>query len=163
MGDALLAAAAGGGGGRAGLGARDTLRTEMGYALHGHELGLDVTPVQARLGWAVAWDKPAFWGREALLREREAGPARRALGLRALERGVPRAGMTVRAAAADGAGEVVGTTTSGTFSPTLGEGIALALLAPSVSAGDEVLLEVRGRHLRCAVVRPPFVTPSAAG
>ncbi|PPK95324.1 aminomethyltransferase [Kineococcus xinjiangensis] len=160
--DALLAAAAEAGGGPAGLGARDTLRTEMGYALHGHELSLDVTPVQARLGWAVAWDKPAFWGRDVLLREREAGAARRAWGLRALERGVPRAGMPVRAATADGPGEVLGTTTSGTYSPTLGEGVALALLAPSVGAGDEVLLEVRGRFLRCAVQRPPFVQPSAA-
>ncbi|GAB7191234.1 glycine cleavage system aminomethyltransferase GcvT [Kineococcus sp. NUM-3379] len=158
--DALLVAAEHAGGGPAGLGARDTLRTEMGYALHGHELGPDVTPVQARLGWAVAWDKPAFWGRDVLLAERAAGPARRAWGLRALERGVPRAGMTVRAATGEGPGEVLGTTTSGTFSPTLGQGIALALLAPSVGAGDEVLLDVRGRPLRCAVVRPPFVPSS---
>ena len=108
----------------------------------------------------MAWDKPAFWGREVLLRERAQGPARRAWGLRALERGVPRAGMAVVAATPDGPGEVLGATTSGTFSPTLGEGIALALLAPHVVPGDEVLVEVRGRHLRCAVVRPPFVPAS---
>ncbi|WP_345712961.1 glycine cleavage system aminomethyltransferase GcvT, partial [Kineococcus glutinatus] len=138
--DALLAAAAQAGGGPAGLGARDTLRTEMGYALHGHELGPDTTPVQARLGWAVDWDKPAFWGRGALLAERAAGPARLAWGLRALERGVPRAGMVVRSAGPDGPGGLLGTTTSGTFSPTLGEGIALALLVPGVRPGDEVLL-----------------------
>ena len=56
-----------------GLGARDTLRTEMGYPLHGQDLSLDITPNMARAGWAVGWKKPAFWGREALLAEREAG------------------------------------------------------------------------------------------
>ena len=82
-----------------GLGARDTLRTEMGYPLHGHELSLDITPVQARAGWAVGWKKPAFWGRDALLAEKEAGPARVLRGLVGLERGIPRADMRVLDAA----------------------------------------------------------------
>lgn len=142
-----------------GLGARDTLRTEMGYPLHGHELSLDITPVQARVGWAVGWRKPAFWGREALLAEKERGPARVARGLLALERGIPRADMTVLALdGADGsAGSVIGRTTSGTFSPTLGQGIALALVDPSVPLDSEVALDVRGRSVRCRVVNPPFV------
>jgi len=151
--DALLAEITARGGLPAGLGARDTLRTEMGYPLHGHELTLDVTPVQARVGWAVGWRKPAFWGRDVLLAERERGAARLAWGLLALERGVPRAELTVRSA--DGAD--VGRTTSGTFSPTLKQGIGLALLDRSVGEGDEVLLDVRGRSLRCRVVKPPFV------
>ncbi len=79
----------------AGLGARDTLRTEMGYPLHGHELSVDISPVQARCGWAVGWKKPQFWGREALVAEKEAGPARRLWGLQALDRGVLRQGLTV--------------------------------------------------------------------
>ncbi|MBT0770994.1 glycine cleavage system aminomethyltransferase GcvT [Kineosporia sp. J2-2] len=137
-----------------GLGARDTLRTEMGYALHGHELSPQITPVQARLGWAVGWKKPRFWGREALLAEKEAGPRRVARGLVALGRGVPRAGMDV--VGPDGA--VVGLTTSGTFSPTLKQGVALGLLDPSVPEGAEVGVSVRGRELPCRVVRPPFVT-----
>ena len=87
----------------------------MGYPLHGHELSPDITPVQARAGWAVGWKKPAFWGREALLAEREAGPRRLLWGLRATGRGIPRAGMAVL----DAAGERVGEATSGTFSPTL--------------------------------------------
>ncbi len=78
-----------------GLGARDTLRTEMGYPLHGHELSREITPVQARAGWAVGWKKPAFWGREALLAEKEAGPSRLLWGLRASGRGIPRPGMAV--------------------------------------------------------------------
>jgi aminomethyltransferase len=152
--DALLAEVTARGGRPVGLGARDTLRTELGYPLHGHELTLDITPVQARVGWAVGWTKPAFWGREVLLAERERGARRLAWGLLALERGVPRAELVVRSAD----GEEVGRTTSGTFSPTLRQGIALALLdAGAVAEGDEVSLDVRGRALRCRVVKPPFV------
>lgn len=140
----------------AGLGARDTLRTEMGYALHGHELGPDISPVQARSSWAVGWDKPSFFGRDALLAEKEAGPTRRLYGLRATGRGVPRAGCVVRLAGKD---QQIGTCTSGTFSPTLKQGIALALLdtASGVRKGDEVVVDVRGRDLACEVVIPPFV------
>lgn len=151
--DALLAEVTGRGGLPAGLGARDTLRTEMGYALHGHELSLDITPVMAGVGWAVGWDKPAFWGRDVLTRQRadKSGPLSR--GLLALERGVLRADLPVLSA--DGA--PVGRTTSGTFSPTLKQGIALALLDRALSVGDEVAVDVRGRRVRCQVVRPPFV------
>jgi aminomethyltransferase len=140
----------------AGLGARDTLRTEMGYPLHGQDLSLDITPVQARCGWAVGWKKPAFWGRDVLVAEKAAGPARLAWGLEGLERGIPRAHMAV--ATADGA--AVGEVTSGTFSPTRRIGIALALLDPGVSEGDELLVDVRGRPARFRVVKPPFVPSS---
>jgi aminomethyltransferase len=139
-----------------GLGARDTLRTEMGYPLHGHELSLQVTPVQAGVRWAVGWRKPAFWGRDVLLAERERGAGRRAWGLLALERGIPRAELPVLGVD----GVPIGRTTSGTFSPTLKQGIALALLDHPVSEGDEVMVDVRGRALGCRVVRPPFVQPS---
>jgi len=149
--DAILAAGAA----PAGLGARDTLRTEMGYPLHGHELSADITPVQAGLNWAIGWDKPAFHGREALAAEKEAGPRRRLRGLRAAERAIPRAGMAV----SDASGTVVGEMTSGTFSPTLKEGIGLALLDAAVAEGDEVFVDVRGRTARFTVVRPPFVEP----
>lgn len=140
------------GGEVAGLGARDTLRTEMGYPLHGHELSAEITPVQARTGWAVGWAKPRFWGKAALEQEKAAGPERTLWGLKANDRGVPRAGQAVLHA-----GEQVGETTSGTFSPTLETGIALALLDPSVEPGAEVEVDVRGRKLGCTVVRPPFV------
>ena len=68
----------------------------MGYPLHGQDLSLDITPVQARLGWAVGWAKPEFWGRAALLAEKEAGPRRLLWGLESLDRGIPRPHMTVR-------------------------------------------------------------------
>ena len=154
--DAVLEAGASFGIRPAGLGARDTLRTEMGYPLHGQDLSMDITPVQARCGWAVGWSKPAFWGRDALLAEKAAGPARVAWGLEGLERAIPRAHMTV--ATADGA--VVGEVTSGTFSPTRKVGIALALLDRGVRDGDELVVDVRGRPARFRVCRPPFVAVS---
>jgi aminomethyltransferase len=151
--DALVAAAAPYHGLPCGLGARDTLRTEMGYPLHGNDLGLDITPVQARSGWAVGWKKEAFWGKTALSAERAAGPARVSWGLLASGRGIPRSHCEVRTAD----GTALGAVTSGTFSPTLRQGIALALLGPSVSEGDEVVVDVRGRDVLANVVRPPFV------
>jgi aminomethyltransferase len=136
-----------------GLGARDTLRTEMGYVLHGQDISPDISPVQARTGWAVGWSKPAFAGRDALIAEKEAGPSRVAWGLLATGRGIPRSHMQVK----NLAGEVVGETTSGTFSPTLQKGIALALLNSEVSVGDNLVIDVRGRDLEVVVARPPFV------
>ena len=84
-----------------GLGARDTLRTEMGYPLHGQDLSPQITPVQARSGWAVGWGKEQFWGRDALLAEKAAGPRRLLWGIEALDRGIPRAHMTVLPAEGD--------------------------------------------------------------
>ena len=152
--DALAAEVAALGGQLAGLGARDTLRTEMGYPLHGHELSREISPLQARCGWAVGWSKDAFWGRAALLAEKQAGPRRLLRGLRALGRGVPRADMTVLRDAAP-----VGITTSGTFSPTLNAGIALALIDTDADLPDgaTVSVDVRGRPLECELVKPPFV------
>jgi len=144
-----------------GLAARDTLRTEMGYPLHGQDLSLDITPVQARLGWAVGWDKPAFWGRERLLVERAEGASRLLRGLRAVGRGIPRPSMTVQRP--DEGGQPVGEVTSGTFSPTLRTGIGLALLSPDVREGDEVAVEMRGRRESFTVTRPPFVRTDIKG
>jgi aminomethyltransferase len=140
-----------------GLGARDTLRTEMGYPLHGQDLSLDITPVQARTGWAVGWSKPAFWGRDALLAEKAAGPRRLLWGLEAVDRAIPRPHMTVHSG-----DTVVGEVTSGTFSPTRKVGIALALLDASagLAAGSLVEVDIRGRRAAMRVVKPPFVTPS---
>lgn len=139
----------------AGLGARDTLRTEMGYPLHGHELSLDISPLQARCGWAVGWKKDRFWGKDALSAEKEAGPTRVLRGVKAIDRGVLRQGQTVERDGVD-----IGITTSGTFSPSLGIGIGLALVDSSagVSAGDTVEVNVRGRALKCEIVAPPFVS-----
>ncbi|ETW26298.1 glycine cleavage system aminomethyltransferase GcvT [Mycobacterium gastri] len=152
--DALVDAVSDAGGQPAGLGARDTLRTEMGYPLHGHELSPDISPLQARCGWAIGWKKDAFFGRDALLAEKAAGPRRLLRGLRMVGRGVLRPGLTVLVG-----DTAVGVTTSGTFSPTLQAGIALALIDTDagVPDGEHVTVDVRGRAVDCAVVPPPFV------
>lgn len=137
-----------------GLGARDTLRTEMGYPLHGHDLSPVISPVMAGINWAVGWDKPTFFGAEALRAQREAKSGRLLRGLRADGRAIPRPEMAVYVG-----DDEVGEVTSGTFSPTLGAGIALALIDRSVSLGDQVSVEVRGRREPFEVVKPPFVTP----
>lgn len=134
-----------------GLGARDTLRLEAGMALYGHEMDEEVTPLEAGLGWTVAWEPEdrAFIGREALERQRSAGVARRLVGLLLEGRGVARAGQRVATDAGDG--EV----TSGGFSPTIGQSIALARIP--VGAGERVEIEIRGRPVPARVVKTPFV------
>jgi aminomethyltransferase len=154
--NAVLSAATPLGGLPCGLGARDTLRTEMGYPLHGNDLSIAVTPVQAKLGWAVGWDKPAFWGRDVLTREREVGAPRLLWGLRSEDRGIPRPHMPVRSVDDQDIGEI----TSGTFSPSLRVGIGMALLSRAVGEGDEVRVDVRGKPSVMRVVKPPFVNPS---
>ncbi|MCW5951606.1 MAG: glycine cleavage system aminomethyltransferase GcvT [Propionibacteriaceae bacterium] len=140
----------------AGLGARDTLRTEMGYPLHGQDLSPSITAVQAGVGWAVGWSKPEFWGAEALKAERAVGATRLLRGLKSTGRGIPRPHMAV----VDEAGGHVGEVTSGTFSPTLGVGIGLALIDRSVPLGARIGVMVRSRTEEFEVVKPPFVTPS---
>ena len=153
--DALMAAGESAGVVPAGLGARDTLRTEMGYPLHGQDISAEITPVQARLGWAIGWSKEAFWGDAALRQERADKPRRVLRGVVAAGRGIPRPHMAVSSQD----GQRVGEVTSGTFSPTLRKGVGLALLAATISDGDEVHVDVRGRPETFAVTKPPFVTP----
>lgn len=153
--DALLAAGEPLGMLPAGLGARDTLRTEMGYALHGHELSSEITPVMAGLGWAVGWDKPTFWGADALRAQRAEGPSRRSRAIKSAGRGIPRPGMEC----VDAEGNVVGVLTSGTFSPTLQTGIGLALLDPAYKPGSDVGVQVRNRVEPFTVEKAPLVQP----
>ncbi|HEX9257907.1 MAG TPA: glycine cleavage system aminomethyltransferase GcvT [Acidimicrobiales bacterium] len=136
----------------AGLGARDTLRLEAALPLHGHELGPGITPLQAGLGWVVAWSKPAFRGKEALEAERAAGPRRVLRGVATEGRRPPREGCDLLIGDA-----AVGSVTSGNFSPVLGHGIALAFLPPGVAEGTAVSIDVRGSSLPGRVVATPFV------
>ncbi len=136
----------------AGLGARDTLRLEAALPLHGHELGPGITPLQAGLGWVVAWDKGDFRGRAPLLAEKERGISRRLRALVTEGRRPPRADQPVLRG-----GKQVGVVTSGNFSPELGHGIALAFVPPDVEIGDELAIDVRGTELPARVVKPPFV------
>jgi aminomethyltransferase len=137
-----------------GLGARDTLRTEMGYPIHGHELSLSISPVEASASWAVGWKKESFIGSNVLLAQKNGTVERKSVAIKSLDRGIPRAGMSVK----NSQGDVVGEVTSGTFSPTLKCGIALALVAKAVAVGDQLIIDVRGRESHCEVVKLPFVT-----
>jgi aminomethyltransferase len=136
-----------------GLGARDTLRTEMGYPLHGHELSLEISPVQASATWAIGWKKGPFHGSDVLVEQKIEGATRRMRGLKSNDRGIPRAGMQLQ----DASGKSVGTVTSGTFSPTLRVGIALALVDTDLSIGDQVSIDIRGRASSATIVEFPFV------
>jgi aminomethyltransferase len=141
----------------AGLGARDTLRLEAGLPLHGHELGEGITPLQAGLGWVVAWHKSQFRGKPALVAERKSGPSRVLRGVVTEGRRPPRAECPVLLN-----GTQVGLTTSGNFSPVLEHGIALAFLSPKVPIGEALELDVRGTMLAGKVNKPPFIPlPSA--
>jgi aminomethyltransferase len=137
----------------AGLGARDTLRLEAGLPLHGNELGPGITPLQAGLGWVVAWKKPGgFRGMQALAAERDRGVARFLRGIATEGRRPPRGGCPVAIEDA-----VAGETTSGNFSPVLGHGIALAFLPPLIDDETLVSVDVRGTALAGRVVPTPFV------
>jgi aminomethyltransferase len=142
----------------AGLGARDTLRLEMAYPLHGNDISEERTPLEAGLSWAVSFDKGEFRGREVLLKQKERGVPARLRALRMIDRLIPRPHYPVFA---EGDAQV-GETTSGTFSPTLRVGIALAYLSPTdaFAPGDRVEIDVRGRRGQAEIVKPPFVDAS---
>ena len=136
-----------------GLGARDLLRTEMGYPLHGHELSLDISPVEAAAGWAVGWSKEVFRGRTTLLNQKEKGTKLKLKALLSIGRGIPRKDMQVK----NTAGEVIGYVTSGTFSPSLKKGIGLALINSDSKKGDKVLIDIRGLDAEFEVVQLPLL------
>lgn len=136
----------------AGLGARDTLRLEAGLPLHGQELGPGITPLQAGLGWVVAFDKPTFRGKDALIAERDHGPHRHLVGITTEGRRPPRAGCAIIVD-----GETVGQVTSGNYSPILEHGIALGFVPPSLGVGASVGVDVRGTELPGKIVDLPFL------
>ncbi len=137
----------------AGLGARDTLRLEMGYALYGNDIDETITPLEAGLGWLVKLDKGDFVGRDALKRQKEAGVVRRLAGFRLTERGFPRPGYDVRFR-----GETVGEVRSGTVSPSLGCGIGTVYLPPDAEPGEPLGVVIRGSEAAGEVAKPPFYT-----
>ena len=136
-----------------GLGARDVLRTEMGYPLHGHELSLEISPVQASASWAIGWQKESFRGKQTLLEQKQTGTKLKLRAILATDRGIPRKDMQVK----DITGKVIGQVTSGTFSPGLKKGIGLALINPAIVKGDQVLIDIRGVDSSFNVVELPFV------
>lgn len=148
----LLEAGAAHGLGPVGLGARDSLRLEVGYALYGNDLDEQHSPLESGLAWIVKPDKGEFLGREALLRQKQKGVRTRLTGLRLRQRGFPRHGYAI-----EHDGQAVGTVTSGTLSPTLGEGIALGYVPAQMAApGSELAVVIRDRRVPARTERPPF-------
>ena len=140
----------------AGLGARDTLRLEMGYPLYGSDMDRTVDPISAGLGWVVPKAKTGYIGAEAVAALRETGPARRLVGLR-VDEGIPRHGFPVLHE-----GVEVGKVASGTFSPTLSAGIATAYVPADLAApGTRFDVEIRKKTALATVVKPPFVTKTS--
>jgi aminomethyltransferase len=141
------------GGRPCGLGARDTLRTEAGFALYGHEIDTSTNPFEARLGWVVSLSKPSFVGRESLLELKASGPRRRLVGLRVDAGGVPRPGFAILRD-----DRQIGALTSGTFSPTLRQNIAMGYVpTPLSDVGERLGVEMRGKLVGAEVVALPFV------
>ena len=141
----------------AGLGARDTLRLEAGLPLHGHELGEGITPLQVGLDWVVAFSKPEFLGRKALLAEKDRGISRKLVGLRGFNRQPLRQDQQI---VRDG--RAIGFTTSGNFSPVLEVGIAMGFVEPDCDIGQEVVVESKGKSISAEIVKLPFVQKAYA-
>jgi aminomethyltransferase len=152
--DALLLEGAGAGLIPVGLGARDSLRLEMGYALYGNDLDEQHTTLESGLGWVTKLDKGDFVGRDALAAQKAAGVMRGLVAIRLETKGFPRPGYDVQ-----NEGEVVGNVTSGTVSPSLGVGVAMGYVPTELSKSGTVLqIDVRGRLIDAVVQRPPFYT-----
>jgi aminomethyltransferase len=135
-----------------GLGARDTLRLEMGYALYGNDITADTTPLQAGLAWIVKLNKGDFIGREALVKERSEGIKRRLVGLEMIDRGVARAHYHILVD-----GQVVGEMTSGTVSPSLNKGIGLGYVrTPYAKVATALQIDIRGKPAQARVASTPF-------
>jgi aminomethyltransferase len=150
--DALMAAGKPEGIAPAGLGCRDSLRLEMAYRLYGSDMDDRTTPLEAGLAWVVKLDKGEFVGREALLRQREQGLARKLVGFTLTDPGIPRHGYAVLQD-----GRKVGEVTSGTKSPSLGIAIGLAYVPTALAAeGSTFAIEIRGRAAAARVVKTPF-------
>ncbi len=139
-----------------GLGARDTLRLEAGLALYGHEIDESINPIEAGLGWTVKLKKSGFIGRDALVRIRREGVKRKLVGLRLLERGIPRQGYEILHEQ-----HPVGQVVSGAISPTLGYGIGTGFVPVDLSEpGTGLAVEIRGKHIAAEVVKQPFYSGS---
>lgn len=135
-----------------GLGARDTLRLEMGYALYGNDITAETSPLQAGLSWVVRLNKGEFIGRDALLKERAEGITRRLVGFEMLERGVARSHYHILAA-----GEEIGEVTSGTMSPSLNKAIGLGYVGTAhAKAGTALQIDIRGKLAQAQVTSTPF-------
>jgi aminomethyltransferase len=156
--DAILAAGKGVGVQPIGLGARDSLRFEAKFALYGHEIDANTTPIEAALGWACDLNKD-FSGRDVLLKQKLEGPLKKLVGFEMVDRGIARNGYEIASN-----GQVVGIVTSGMFAPTLEKNIGLGYVPPALAKiGTEFDILIRGKPARARVVKTPFYANRARG
>jgi len=141
-----------------GLGARDSLRLEAGCVLYGHELTEEITPLEARVGFAVKLNKGEFIGRDQLLKQKEKGLSRARIGLRMREKGIPREGHKILAD-----GKEVGHVTSGTLSPLFNVGIAMGYAPPEIKNAKSIAVEIRGKPRAAELAQMPFYDPAKFG
>ena len=142
-----------------GLGARDTLRLEAGMCLYGNELDEETTPLEARISFAVKLQKENFIGKEALLKQKDKGVKRKRVSLKMLDRGIPRQNHKVYKD-----GKETGEITSGTFSPLLKRGIAMALVqSDHAKRGEEVIVKIRNQEVNAQIVKSPFYATNLYG
>ncbi|WP_416440768.1 glycine cleavage system aminomethyltransferase GcvT [Phnomibacter sp. MR] len=135
-----------------GLGARDTLRLEMGYCLYGNDIDDTTSPLEAGLGWITKFTK-SFTNSEALQQQKQNGVSRKLVGFEMVDKGIPRHGYDIKNAA----GEVIGVVTSGTQAPSLGKAVGMGYVANGLNSIDsEIFVDVRGRLLKAKVVKMPF-------
>jgi aminomethyltransferase len=138
-----------------GLGARDTLRLEMGFCLYGNDIDDTTSPIEAGLGWITKFSKE-FENSAALKAQKEAGVTRKLVGFDMVDKGIPRHGYEL----VDAAGAVIGVVTSGTQSPSLGRAIGMGYVPTELSKpGSEVFVSVRGKALKAVVTTIPFYKP----
>lgn len=135
-----------------GLGARDTLRLEMGFALYGHELSEAISPLESVSNWTVKLDKPKFLGKEALQKMAENPEKRVQKGFALLEKGIAREGYTISKGS-----ENIGVVTSGTFSPTLQEAIGIGMFSGELNEGEEIEIQIRQNKVKAKIVKLPFL------
>jgi aminomethyltransferase len=136
-----------------GLGARDTLRTEMGYCLYGHDIDDTTSPIEAGLGWITSFNKD-FIMKDHHAKIKDDGPSKKLVGFEMIDRGIPRQHYPIL----DAAGHVIGEVTSGTQSPNLSKGIGMGYVATSESAvGTEIYISIREKSLKAQIVKMPFI------
>ena len=136
-----------------GLGARDTLRLEMGFCLYGNDIDETTSPLEAGLGWITKFTKE-FTNSAALQKQKEAGVSRKLIGLKMVDKGIPRHDYAIK----DSAGNVIGRVTSGTMSPVLGIGVGLGYVnIAHTKNGTEIFIDIRGKALKAEVCKVPFI------
>ncbi|NCT41805.1 MAG: glycine cleavage system aminomethyltransferase GcvT [Alphaproteobacteria bacterium] len=137
-----------------GLAARDSLRLEMGYALYGHEINAETSPVEAGLSWVISKKTEGYFGYDRIAKERENGTENKLVAVKLIDKGVARDGAELR----NEADEKIGWLTSGGFSPTLKESIGIAYIkSDAANLGDKIFVNVRGRNIAAEIAKTPFL------